>query len=158
MTAYREKWTSSRSRWHPVFHPTSCKPCASPAAFLSSVPHSNAQDFDDDSAVSSTAGIQPGRCRPGDNTRAEKQEGNRPTRRLLADNIPVYTLPEHIFSSRLYGHAIPVPPPSPSQPRNYIIASSRRTGSTMLCTLLSKTGRAGRPKEYIQQKFNIAAE
>lgn len=43
-------------------------------------------------------------------------------------------------------HDLPAPP---SPPRTYIIASTPRSGSTLLCRLLWATGRVGAPKEYL---------
>jgi len=43
-------------------------------------------------------------------------------------------------------HDLPTPG---SPPRTYVIASTPRSGSTLLCRLLWATGRAGAPKEYL---------
>jgi len=42
--------------------------------------------------------------------------------------------------------------------KTYVIASSRRTGGTMLCNMLRKTGGLGFPREYIQEKFTVLAD
>jgi len=41
---------------------------------------------------------------------------------------------------------------------NYVICSSQRSGSTLLCDLLAKTGLAGNPIEYFDDLFNILSE
>ena len=89
-----------------------------------------------------------------------KKEISQRVARALSDDIPVYILPEDILSGKLRLRADGITSRRPRQaPRlSYIIASSRRTGSTMLCNLLRKTGLAGYPSEYIQQRFNMAAE
>ncbi|MEQ9619228.1 MAG: Stf0 family sulfotransferase [Deltaproteobacteria bacterium] len=42
--------------------------------------------------------------------------------------------------------------------KTYIVASSRRTGSTMLCELLKKTGVLGYPDEYISERLSVLTE
>lgn len=43
-------------------------------------------------------------------------------------------------------HDLPAPP---TPPRTYVVASTPRSGSTLLCRLLWATGRVGAPKEYL---------
>ena len=42
-----------------------------------------------------------------------------------------------------------------AKPRSYVICSTPRTGSTLLCGLLSSTGVAGRPESYFRRQDDI---
>lgn len=92
-----------------------------------------------------------------------KQQLSERARQLLQADIPVKLLFEDLLSGKIrlcLRNAINVTNAGDALPQqSYIVASSRRTGSTMLCSSLNQTGVAGHIEEYIELKtFTLAKQ
>lgn len=82
-------------------------------------------------------------------------------RKYLMHSIPIYTM----FEGQLISKTIPeqnqiidIDKQKTLPEQTYIVASTRRTGSTMLCNLLQKTGVLGYPDEYIEEGLSVLTE
>lgn len=82
-------------------------------------------------------------------------------RKHMRHSIPVYTLFEdQLISYRISEQirTIDIDRQLGLPEKTYIVASSRRTGSTMLCDFLQGTGVLGYPNEYIREALSVMAQ